>query len=113
MSVLVVTGTGTGVGKTVVTAAIAALARARGWSIVVVKPVQTGVAPDEAGDLAEVARLTGLGSTVELARYAAALSPAAAARIAVEPPVDVAGIVRRIRDESTADLVLVEGAGGL
>ena len=60
---LVVTGTGTGVGKTVVTAAIAALARARGWSIVVVKPVQTGVAPGEAGDLAEVARLTGVGST--------------------------------------------------
>ena len=113
VSVLVVTGTGTGVGKTVVTAAIAALARARGWSIVVVKPVQTGVAPGEAGDLAEVTRLTGVGSTVELARYAAALSPAAAARIAGEPPVDVASIVQRIRDESAADLVLVEGAGGL
>jgi dethiobiotin synthetase len=113
VSVLVVTGTGTGVGKTVVTAAIAALARARGWSVVVVKPVQTGVAPGEAGDLAEVARLTGVGSTVELARYAAALSPAAAARIAGEPPVDVGGIVQRIRDESTSDLVLVEGAGGL
>lgn len=111
---LVVTGTGTGVGKTVVTAAVAALGRARGWSVVVVKPVQTGVTPGEAGDLAEVERLAGVGSIVELARYAPPLSPAAAARIAGEPSVDVDHIVRRILDdERTADLVLVEGAGGL
>ena len=42
MTTLVVTGTGTGVGKTVVTAAVAALARDRGWPVAVVKLVQTG-----------------------------------------------------------------------
>ncbi|MBW0098849.1 AAA family ATPase, partial [Pseudonocardia sp. KRD-184] len=52
--VLVVTGTGTGVGKTVVTAAVAALAPGR---VAVLKPAQTGVGPDEPGDLAEVTRL--------------------------------------------------------
>ena len=43
-----VTGTGTGVGKTVVTAAVAALAPGR---VAVLKPAQTGVGPDEPGDL--------------------------------------------------------------
>ena len=43
--VLVVTGTGTGIGKTVVTAAIAALAQAAGQRVAVVKPAQTGVLP--------------------------------------------------------------------
>ncbi len=43
VSVLVVTGTCTGVGKTVVTAALAAVAAARGASVAVVKPGQTGV----------------------------------------------------------------------
>ncbi|HEX5813495.1 MAG TPA: AAA family ATPase, partial [Pseudonocardia sp.] len=51
---LVVTGTGTGVGKTVVTAAVAALHPNR---VAVLKPVQTGVAPGEPGDLADVVRL--------------------------------------------------------
>ncbi|WP_344291959.1 AAA family ATPase, partial [Streptomyces synnematoformans] len=49
-SVLVVTGTSTGVGKTVVTAAVAAAALARGRSVAVLKPAQTGVAPGEPGD---------------------------------------------------------------
>jgi dethiobiotin synthetase len=44
--VLIVTGTGTGVGKTVVTAALAALALDRGERVAVLKPAQTGVAPD-------------------------------------------------------------------
>ena len=50
MTVLVVTGTDTGVGKTIVTAALAVRAAGAG-SVVVVKPVQTGVGPgsDEAG----------------------------------------------------------------
>jgi dethiobiotin synthetase len=115
VSVLVVTGTGTGVGKTVVTAAVAALARTRGWSVTVVKPVQTGVRPDEPGDLAEVERLTGIRNTVEIARYPAPLSPAAAARLIGQPPVDMAAVVHRIRTdlEPSHQLVLVEGAGGM
>uniref|UniRef100_UPI000AE736AD AAA family ATPase n=1 Tax=Streptomyces scabiei TaxID=1930 RepID=UPI000AE736AD len=55
MTVLVVTGTGTEVGKTVTTAAVAAVALASGRSVAVLKPAQTGVRPDERGDVDEVA----------------------------------------------------------
>ena len=49
MRTIIVTGTGTGVGKTVVTAAIAALAREGGQRVAVVKPAQTGMAAGEPG----------------------------------------------------------------
>ncbi|RJL25172.1 dethiobiotin synthase [Bailinhaonella thermotolerans] len=114
MSVLVVTGTDTGVGKTVVTAAVAALARARGTSVAVVKPAQTGVGPGEAGDLDEVARLSGVTDLHEYARFPDPLSPAAAARVSGLPPVSLRDAAARIRDlAGTRRLVLVEGAGGL
>jgi dethiobiotin synthetase len=114
--VLVVSGTGTGVGKTVVTAAVAALAVARGDRVAVVKPAQTGVAADEPGDLAEVARLTGLGDRelVELARYPLALAPSAAARLGGLPSLDLGACVAAVAAlAGDRDLVLVEGAGGL
>jgi dethiobiotin synthetase len=110
--VLVVTGTDTGVGKTVVTAAIAALARARGASVAVVKPAQTGARPGVHGDLDDVRRLAGIDDTHEYARYAAALAPAAAARLAGLPPPDLAACADRVR-ALDRDLVVVEGAGGL
>ena len=114
MSILVVTGTGTEVGKTVVTAAVAALAAARGGGVAVVKPAQTGVGPGEPGDLAEVARLAGISDTHEYARYPDPLSPAAAARISGLPPLSPAQIARSIRKLALdRALVLVEGAGGL
>jgi dethiobiotin synthetase len=114
VSILVVTGTDTGVGKTVVTAALASVARARGASVAVVKPGQTGVAPDEPGDLAEVRRLAGVTDLHEYSRFPDPLSPAAAARRSGLPPVSLPDTVERVRD-LTADrqLVLVEGAGGL
>ena len=59
MTLLFVTGTGTGVGKTVVTAAIAALAIARGDRVAVVKPAQTGTAVGDIPDTETVRRLTG------------------------------------------------------
>ncbi|GAA0920597.1 dethiobiotin synthase [Nonomuraea longicatena] len=114
VSVVVVTGTDTGVGKTVVTAAVAALARDRGASVAVVKPAQTGVAPTEPGDLDEIIRLAGVTTTFEFARYPAPLSPAAAARHADLPPLSIPEAAVRIRELSeTNRLVLVEGAGGL
>jgi len=109
---MIVTGTGTGVGKTVVTAAVAALAHAAGQRVAVVKPAQTGVAPDEPGDLADVVRLAGPVATLELARYPDPLAPATAARRAGRPAItadEVVGAVRAL----DVDLVLVEGAGGL
>jgi dethiobiotin synthetase len=117
MTVLVVTGTGTGVGKTVVTAALAALAVAGGRRVAVVKPAQTGVAPGEPGDLAEVRRLVGPShplTTVELARYLDPLAPATAAARAGRPAVTAADAVEAAAKLAAEhDLVLVEGAGGL
>ncbi len=112
MSVLVVSGTDTGVGKTVVTAAIAAVARMRGASVAVVKPAQTGVRPGVPGDLDEVRRLAGVSDVHEYARYSGALSPAAAARLAGLPPLDLAACAEQVRSLDR-DLVIVEGAGGL
>jgi dethiobiotin synthetase len=114
MSVLVITGTGTEVGKTVTTAAVAAVAVAAGRSVAVLKPAQTGVLPGEHGDAAEVARLAGPVTAVELARYPEPLAPATAARragLAPVRPYEVAEAAGKLAAEY--DLVLVEGAGGL
>lgn len=109
--VLVVTGTGTGVGKTVVTAAVAALARGR---VAVLKPAQTGVRRDEPGDLADVARLVPGITGRELARYPDPLAPDTAARRAGLPPVTPAAAATAAAELAEVhDLVLVEGAGGL
>jgi dethiobiotin synthetase len=112
----IVTGTGTGVGKTVVTAAVAALAAAAGERVVVLKPAQTGIEPGAPGDLADVARLAGTGiATRELARYPEPLAPATAARRSGLRPLAVADVTRaaaEIEAGGTEHLV-VEGAGGL
>jgi dethiobiotin synthetase len=114
VTLLVVTGTGTGVGKTVVTAAVAAVAAARGGKVAVVKPVQTGLPGGAPGDLDEVRRLAAFTDLHELARYPAALSPEAAARAAGGPALDLREAAGYIRDlGQTRSLVLVEGAGGL
>lgn len=111
--IVVVAGTDTGVGKTVVTAALAALARADGQRVAVVKPAQTGVGAGEIGDLAEVRRLSGVVDLHELARFPAPLAPATAARRAgmVTPSVEeFAAAIVELRDR---ELVLIEGSGGL
>jgi dethiobiotin synthase len=114
INLLVVTGTGTGVGKTVVTAAVAALAGERGEKVAVVKPVQTGTAAGEPGDLAEVQRLAGVADTHELARFPDPLSPEAAARISGRPALELARAASDVRAlAASRDRVLVEGAGGL
>lgn len=135
MSVLVIAGTDTGVGKTVVSAAIAALAVDAGRRVAVVKPAQTGVQPDEPGDVDVIRQLalperptrpadspdTALGSspsglltTRELRRYPEPLAPETAARrsgIPAVTPAEVAEAVGGLEPEH--DLVLIEGAGGL
>ncbi len=111
---LVITGTDTGVGKTVVSAAIAALARSRGHKVAVLTPAQTGVRADEVGDVDIVSGLAGDVTTRELRRYPEPLAPDTAARRSAITPVtpqevaEAAGALAR-----THDLVLVEGAGGL
>ena len=113
MRYLVVTGTDTGVGKTIVTAALAALAQDRGRRVAVVKSVQTGVAPDEPGDLEEVRRLSGVDDLHELARFSDPLAPATAARRANVDPPSVQQLADAIVGLADRELVLIEGAGGL
>lgn len=114
MGILVVTGTDTDVGKTVVTAAVAALAADRGRTVAVLKPAQTGVTEGEPGDLVEITRLAGDVTTRELRRYPDPLSPEAAARRSGLPPVTPAQMAAAAGDlADDHDLVIVEGAGGL
>jgi len=114
MTVLVVTGTGTDVGKTVVTAALAALAHDRRHTVAVVKPAQTGVGPGELGDVDLIADLSGIRDVHELTRYPDPLAPEAAARRSGLPPVDLESLAAQVAKLATSrDLVLVEGAGGL
>lgn len=108
---IVITGTGTGVGKTVVTAAVAALA---GGRVAVLKPAQTGVLVGEPGDLADVARLVPGVTGRELGRFPDPLAPATAARRAGLPAVTPAAATVAARELAAVhDLLLVEGAGGL
>ena len=114
MAIVVVTGTGTEVGKTVATAAVAAASLAQGLSVAVLKPAQTGVAEGESGDAAEVARLAGPVTAVELARYPEPLAPATAARRSGLRPVTPSDIAEAAAKLSAVhDVVLVEGSGGL
>jgi dethiobiotin synthetase len=116
--VLIVSGTGTEVGKTVVTAAIAALAADRAsvsrWSSPrkpANRPGPPGICrpPPGSADRQPPVRLT---QTHELARFAHPLSPEAAARAAGRPALDLAAAAVAIK-ELEADLILIEGAGGL
>ncbi|MEU7091728.1 dethiobiotin synthase [Kitasatospora aureofaciens] len=112
--ILFVTGTNTDVGKTVATAAVAAAALRAGRKVAVLKPGQTGVAPGEPGDAAEVARLAGDLTISELARYPEPLAPDTAARRSGLPYLSPAEVVAEVADlAATHDVVLVEGAGGL
>jgi dethiobiotin synthase len=108
--IIVVTGTDTGVGKTVATAALAAYAEG---DVVVVKPVQTGVAGGEETDADVVRRLSGR-PTLQLRSLADPLAPDTAARLTGEPIPPVKEYAERIRDlDDSHDVVLVEGSGGL
>lgn len=113
MTISVISGTGTEIGKTVVTAAVAALAHAAGRSVAVVKAAQTGITGDEESDAEAVARLSRVTDVHELARYPEPLAPATAARRANLPALTVPDAADRIRALTDRDVVLVEGAGGL
>lgn len=109
---VVITGTDTGVGKTIATAALAVALEHIGSTVAVVKPVQTGVGPGELGDADEVIRLTGSYRVHELVRLREPLAPETAARLEGVRLPTIAELADRIR-RIDADIVLVEGAGGL
>jgi dethiobiotin synthetase len=112
--IVVVTGTGTGVGKTIATAALAVRATGLG-SVLVVKPVQTGMGHDhgETADVEKIHSLTGC-ATLELTTLDDPLAPDTAARmrgVQIPPVTEYAQRIRALAEQY--DCVLVEGAGGL
>lgn len=115
MSALFVTGTDTGVGKTFVSCAIAAALRARGRSVAVMKPVETGVedVPLDAVRLRAAAADPAPPETICPWRFRAPLAPAAAAALE-GVAIDVERMVALARERmQAAEWLLVEGAGGL
>ena len=108
--IICITGTNTDVGKTIATAALAAQLKAAGKHVVVAKPVQTGE-PAGLGDAPTISRLAGV-ETREFVRYPEPLAPNLSARRARMPQPNRRELVEWIRNID-AEVVLVEGAGGL
>jgi dethiobiotin synthase len=109
-----VAGTDTNVGKTIVTAALAAILGARGASVAVVKPAQTGVGSGDAGDVDEIRRLAGAMATAEGVRLPDPVAPdraAAIAGVALPSLRDQRDLI--VDAAARHDLVLVEGSGGV
>ena len=111
-----ITSTGTGMGKTFVTRGIAGALRKKGLDVVAIKPVETGCEPVPQ-DAVAVARACGkpeLAAAEGLYRARPALSPYAASLATDLPGPDIDALAARVFELSTgAEVVLVEGAGGL
>ena len=117
-----VTGTDTGIGKTVVSCALAARARQLGLRVAAMKPIESGVVErrvPESGLSSDADRLrAACGSTLPMSVVRPyvleePLAPMiAAARTGVQ--IDIAVLDAALAQvEQDADVVLVEGAGGL
>lgn len=110
---ILVTGTSTDVGKTVATAALAASSAAGPRSVLVVKPVQTGIGDGSRGDADEVHRLAGC-EVVTFYELDEPLAPDTAARRAgVTLPTVAEHADRILALAGDHDEIIVEGAGGL
>jgi dethiobiotin synthetase len=116
MNALLITGTDRGVGKTWVGRALGRSLATAGMRVVAIKPVETGCADATAllEDGALLAAATGQAEPLAaLHRFAAPLAPALAAE-AEGRAIDLDAMILRIEALCVgADLVLVEGAGGL
>ncbi len=114
-----ITGTDTGVGKTFVAAAMARRAVTMGRRVFAFKPIETGCALVDGkfvgADQEILAKAAGdwqTGSLRGVYRFALAVAPSVAAD-AEGRMIDLRAIDRALSEgKSSADLILVEGAGG-
>ncbi|MBP6878245.1 MAG: dethiobiotin synthase [Phenylobacterium sp.] len=123
MRQLFVTGAHTDVGKTYVACAMLRAARANGLSVAALKPAVSGIDPADWSDSDPGRLLAAMGRPLTLAeldaiaplRFAAPLSPPMAARLeGVDLRIStLTDFCRAGLAASAADLVLVEGAGGV
>jgi dethiobiotin synthetase len=117
MTTLLITGTDTGVGKTWIGRALGHALVAAGRRVVAIKPVETGCSDATARleDGALLAAATGQAEPrAALYRFPELLAPALAADAAGEEPIDLDAMLLRLEALSAgADVVLVEGVGGL
>ncbi len=112
-----ITGTDTGVGKTAVTAALGLALQQTGGAVGIMKPVETGVAPDETtSDGYRLKQLFAPYGNVEvrgLYRFLPPVAPLDAARIARQV-IDVEAIFAACHVfAAQRDYLLIEGAGGI
>lgn len=112
-----ITGTDTNVGKTVVTAALGMALQQTGSTVAIMKPVETGIAPDEpASDGHRLKKLFAPCTNVDvrgLYRFPPPVAPLEAARTA-QQPIDVKAILDAYRSLVLRyDYLLIEGVGGL
>ena len=116
MGFVLVTGTGSGVGKTWVTRALARTLMRGGQRVLAVKPVEVGcdTAAVEGEDGALLAAATGQAAPRSaLIRYGVRLPPSLAAGPEAEP-VDFDALLLQLEPlRPEADVVLLEGTGGL
>jgi len=116
-----VSGTDTGVGKTTLASALAFALASRGMRVGVMKPVETGCAARDGALVAADAEALLAGSLADWPmdlvcpyRYRAPLAPPAAAEAEGAPLPDLDRIADAYHQlAARADVMLVEGAGGL
>lgn len=111
---LFVSGSDTGVGKTHVVGAIARALANQGYRLEIVKPVETGVRDDDAGDARRAAEAAGSDDVNHrtLVRFRQPLAPLASAR-AEGRRLSLARLLKLMSGLPAVDFRLVEGAGGL
>ena len=113
-----ITGTDTSVGKTVVTAALAVALRKRGYSVGVMKPIETGVpssadAGSDAARLRAAARSSDVLTDIRPYAFRRPLAPLDAARLE-KRTITLPTIMRAFRAlQLRREVLLVEGVGGL
>jgi dethiobiotin synthetase len=110
---LFITGTDTGIGKTWVTAVLAAKALEEGQSVIYYKPMQTGSPPEQVPEDPGFIQAALKGRVQTVCRYC--FEPPVAPAVAdTQNRIDLEVIRQDIQQyEEDADLLLVEGAGGL